>query len=184
MSFVGFDNFAKVLGDASFFASIRITAFQAIPGTILVNLLAIVLAVLINRPGRISKLYRTAYFFPLLISSVAVGFIWKSLLTYGGIVNGLLLRLGAERVDFIRRPMSRAMVPALRMRMAGHGLAPALTSTVVLCFTGFMRLFDMPAVLTGGGPGGATETMAVLVIIAAFSTLLTRSLQRREERII
>jgi ABC-type sugar transport system permease subunit len=69
-----------------------------------------------------------------------------------------------------------------------------------------MRLYDMAVVLTGGGPAGATDTIALriirvgfaqnklsyasslaiymLVIVGGLSLVLTQYLRRREERLI
>src|SRR5690606_26702672 len=85
-------------------------------------------------------------------------------------------------------------------------LAPALTMNIVFAFTGAMREYDRVAVLTGGGPGGSTETMAfqivrtafsgnrlsygaalavcMLIIVTICSLLITMYLRKREERII
>lgn len=47
-------------------------------------------------------------------------------------------------------------------------LAPSITINVVLLLTGSMREYDRVAVLTAGGPGGATETIAYRVVNEAF----------------
>lgn len=245
MSFVGLDNFVEAVRDRSFLNSLRITAFQTIPGTILVNALGILFAVLVNRRGALTNVYRSIFFFPMLISAVAIGFIWKGLLTYSGIVNSLIAHLGFEPIDFIGSPTLapwslllvnvwydtgfvtvlylaglQAISPELYDAAKIDGanawqrfrsitfpwLAPAFTSCIVFCFTGYFRLYDMPMVLTSGGPAGATETVAILVIrvgftqnklsygsslaicmlilVTAFSVTLTWWLRRREEKLI
>jgi raffinose/stachyose/melibiose transport system permease protein len=47
-------------------------------------------------------------------------------------------------------------------------LAPALTVTIVNSLITSMKLFDQIYVLTGGGPGYATETMSTLIYKTAF----------------
>jgi ABC-type sugar transport system permease subunit len=245
MSYVGLENFSEAIRDHNFLNSLKITAFQTIPGTILVNTLGILFAVLVNRRGGLTNVYRSVFFFPMLISAVAIGFIWKGLLTYSGIVNSVISRFGAEAIDFIGSPKLapwslllinvwhdtgfvtvlylaglQAISPELYDsakidgasgwqrfgRITFPWLAPAFTSCVIFSFTGYMRLYDMPMVLTSGGPAGATETVAIqvirvgftqnklsygsslaiymLVIISVFAVSLTRWLRAREEKLI
>ena len=245
MSFVGLENFSEAIRDKNFLNSLKITAFQTIPGTVMVNGLGILFAVLVNRRGGLTNVYRSVFFFPMLISAVAIGFIWKGLLTYSGIVNSLIVQLGGEAIDFIGSPKLapwslllinvwhdtgfvtvlylaglQAISPELYDSAKIDGasgwqrfrsitfpwLAPAFTSCVIFCFTGYMRLYDMPMVLTSGGPAGATETVAIqvirvaftqnklsygsslaiymLVIISVFAVSLTWWLRKREEKLI
>lgn len=104
MNFIGLANFAEAIRDRDFINSLRITFFFTVPGTIVVNSLGIVLAVLVNHQGRMTNFYRSVFFFPLLISLVAIGFIWKGLLTYDGIINSIIGSLGAEPVNWIGDP--------------------------------------------------------------------------------
>ncbi len=104
MSFVGLDNFVNAIRDRDFLNSLRVTAFFTIPGTIIINALGILFAVLVNRKGALTNLYRAVFFFPLLISAVAIGFIWAALLNYYGVVNNILAAFGVHPIDFIGDP--------------------------------------------------------------------------------
>ena len=84
MNFTGLRNFVRAVTDQTFLNALRITFFFTIPGAVLGNAMGIVLAVLLNRPGVTSKAYRAVFFFPLLIGAVAIGFIWKAMLSYNG----------------------------------------------------------------------------------------------------
>ncbi len=48
-------------------------------------------------------------------------------------------------------------------------LAPSTSIAVILSIAGNLRLFDQVFLTTGGGPDGATETMAILIYRTAFS---------------
>lgn len=48
-------------------------------------------------------------------------------------------------------------------------LAPAITINLMLSIIGGLKLFDQVWVMTGGGPGGSTETMSTLLYKNAFS---------------
>jgi ABC-type sugar transport system permease subunit len=104
MNFIGLDNFVKGLRDVDFLNSLRVSFFFTLPGTIIVNSLGILLAVLVDRKGIMAKFYRVVFFFPLLVGDVVIGFIWKSLLSYSGIINSMLVKTGLEAIDFIGRP--------------------------------------------------------------------------------
>lgn len=47
-------------------------------------------------------------------------------------------------------------------------LAPSMTVNLMLSITAGLKVFDKVYVITGGGPGGATETMSTLVYKSAF----------------
>lgn len=47
-------------------------------------------------------------------------------------------------------------------------LAPAVTISVMLSLIGSLKVFDQIFVLTGGGPGGSTQTLATLMFREAF----------------
>jgi ABC-type sugar transport system permease subunit len=48
-------------------------------------------------------------------------------------------------------------------------LAPAVTVSVTLSIIGSLRIFELPLVMTQGGPAGATETLSQLVYNTSFS---------------
>lgn len=52
-------------------------------------------------------------------------------------------------------------------------IAPSITINVILSTIGIITLFDLPFVLTGGGPGYLSETIALRVYSYAFVTLQT-----------
>ena len=84
--------------------SLKVTFFYAIFGTVITNLIALVLSTLLNRKSSLTYFYRSAFFFPQLISLVAVGFIFKALLSYIGIVNTLLANAGMAKINFLADP--------------------------------------------------------------------------------
>ena len=47
-------------------------------------------------------------------------------------------------------------------------LAPALTITVTLSIIGTLRVFDLPLVMTGGGPANSTMTLSLLIYTKVF----------------
>jgi len=47
-------------------------------------------------------------------------------------------------------------------------LAPALTVNVTLALIGSLKVFDLPLVMTNGGPAGSTETLSMLIYTMLF----------------
>ncbi|THF77130.1 carbohydrate ABC transporter permease [Cohnella fermenti] len=50
-------------------------------------------------------------------------------------------------------------------------IAQSVTINVVLSIIGILTIFDLPFILTGGGPGFASQTMAISVYIYAFKSM-------------
>ncbi len=48
-------------------------------------------------------------------------------------------------------------------------LAPALTVSITLSLIGSLRIFELPFVMSGGGPAGATDTLSYLVYRISFN---------------
>jgi ABC-type sugar transport system permease subunit len=104
MDFVGFTNYIRAFTNNEFRTSIVTTFYFAVFGTVSVNIVGIVLAVFLNQKNPLTYFYRAAFFFPQLISLVAIGFIFKGLLSYIGIVNTMLVNAGFAKIDFIGTP--------------------------------------------------------------------------------
>jgi multiple sugar transport system permease protein len=101
MKYVGFYNFTTVLQDPKFWLSIRNTAIMALsmPVTIV---LALLMAFLINKNYKGSKIFRAIYFIPFICSVVAVTYMWQWLFnTNYGVINQWLGRTGENAIDWL-----------------------------------------------------------------------------------
>lgn len=74
--FVGFKNYITLLKDGTLQAVLPNTLIYTVVLVIFSNLLALVLALLLNTKIRGKGLYRTAAYIPTLFSSIVIGFIW------------------------------------------------------------------------------------------------------------
>lgn len=101
---VAFANYIDVFRDREFARALGITLFFTVTLTIATNVCGLLFALLLNKSGKLTNLYRSVFLFPLLVSTVAVGFIWKSLLSYNGIVGNVLERYDLERIQFLGLP--------------------------------------------------------------------------------
>ncbi|MET9402309.1 sugar ABC transporter permease [Kitasatospora sp. NPDC002965] len=95
-SFVGLDNYRSLLEDDSFRHSLWNTVVITVIVVVLTNLLGIAIALLLSRPGRLYSLLRSVYFTPVILSSVVVSVIGRSILADKGLLNSTLTSLGIE----------------------------------------------------------------------------------------
>lgn len=86
-SFVGVQNYLELLGDTIFWKGVVNNLIMAVVGIPISMLIALVLAVLLNRGLRGEGLFRTLVFLPHVTATVAVAMIW--LWIYAPTGNGL-----------------------------------------------------------------------------------------------
>ncbi|GGF85656.1 carbohydrate ABC transporter permease [Paenibacillus aceti] len=100
--FVGFDNFVKALQDKSFITSL-INSLLYVIVVPFIQFFSILMAILVNSNVRGIKLFRTAYYIPVVTSMVAVALIWGWLLNQNGVVNYILSNVGLmqERITWL-----------------------------------------------------------------------------------
>lgn len=91
--YVGFDNFVTAFHDKNFLISLWNSLLYVIIVPI-IQIISIMMAILVN--GKIPgvKIFRTAYYIPVVTSMVAVALIWSWLLSNNGVVNFFLLKIG------------------------------------------------------------------------------------------
>ena len=87
-TFVGFANYVKVFEDATFVNAFWFTAKFTIVSTIVINVIAFLLALALTRGLKGTNVFRTVFFLPNLIGGIVLGYIWQILL------NGILTNLG------------------------------------------------------------------------------------------
>ena len=87
-TFVGLSNYVKVFEDATFVNAFWFTAKFTIVSTIVINVIAFMLALALTRGLKGTNVFRTVFFLPNLIGGIVLGYIWQILL------NGLLTNLG------------------------------------------------------------------------------------------
>lgn len=76
-TFVGLQNYIKLLGDAQYWGAIWLTIKYVAAVVILVNITAFLLAVLLTSGIRGEKFLRAGFFTPNLIGGIVLGFIWQ-----------------------------------------------------------------------------------------------------------
>ena len=92
--FVDIQNYVDLFSDKNFTRSLFFTARLSIFVTLAANLGGLLVALMLNHPGRYYTVLRTIFFIPQVLSAVIVSFIWKIILVDRGLLNIVLNQLG------------------------------------------------------------------------------------------
>ena len=87
VQFVGLSNYAMIWSDNTFTHAFWFTAAFTVVSTLLINVLAFAIALLLTRGMHGTNAFRTIFFLPNLIGGIVLGYIWQILL------NGVLANL-------------------------------------------------------------------------------------------
>ncbi|WP_171074325.1 carbohydrate ABC transporter permease [Nonomuraea basaltis] len=87
---VGVDNFTDLASNGTLFRSLRVTVVYAVLVAIFQNAFGFGLAVLLERDTWLNRVARVFFLIPVLMSALAVGYIFQALLKPTGAVNQLL----------------------------------------------------------------------------------------------
>lgn len=108
VKFVGLRNYTQVLSNDSFWLSLLNSLFFMIGGFLVLMPLSFGLALLITSKLKGTKLMKTSYFMPVMLSTTAVALMWVYMLNPSyGVVNQLLEGIGLEnlRQDWLSTPV-------------------------------------------------------------------------------
>lgn len=122
-NWVGLDNFREFISDPKAATAARVTltyTFVAVPVSLVV---ALGVALLLNRGVRGLRFYRSAFYLPSLIgASVAVVMLWRSIFGYAGIVNQVLAWFGIQGPGWTTDP-DWALMTLVTLSVWGFGAA-------------------------------------------------------------
>jgi multiple sugar transport system permease protein len=102
--FNGLANYRRLFQDERLATVYGNTILYVVAAVVLINVLALGLAVLISQrlPKVLTYVFRSAYFFPSLVALVYVSIIWQALFQKDtGIINYYLTQAGGPRVDWL-----------------------------------------------------------------------------------
>jgi ABC-type sugar transport system permease subunit len=184
--FVGLENYADVLGDRRFWGAMGHTLWFAVASVSLELVLGCVLALAMNRTFRGRALVRASILIPWAIPTVVAALVWRFMfeglegwLTHDVLAwvpviladvwkttpfVALLLLAGLQGIDPALYEAARidGASPWRQFRFVTLPLlAPAILVALIFRTLDAFRVFDLIYVLTGGGPGTATEPIAL-----------------------
>lgn len=146
----GLDNYKYVLSDPYFHQALKNTfgyVFVVIP---ISTCLAILIATLLNQKIKLSGLFQTAYFVPMVTSTIAVGFSWRFMFSHNyGIINYLLGFLNIAPINWLGDPANNFYALCI------YGVWAILPFTIILLLSGLQNIDPMyytAAKVDGAGP--------------------------------
>ena len=139
----GFENFAYVLTNKDFLSSIKnsfIYVFAVVP---IATLIAIVIANFLNQKDiKFMPFFQTAYFLPMVTSSIAVGVSWRYMFNKQfGIINWLLGLIGIAPIDWLGA--SAGVAPYNMLVVVIFGIWNMLPFTIILLLSGLQNIDPM-----------------------------------------
>ncbi|MBD3943580.1 sugar ABC transporter permease [Microbacterium sp. NEAU-LLC] len=209
-NWIGLDNFVKIFNDPTQIGALVNTLFLAFASVILSNVAGLAIGLGLNRGLKSRYALRVLFFMPVVLSPLAVSYVWKFIFDYNGPINGFLRAagLGEFAKAWVADPTWAIWTVlivivwqntgfAMVIYMAGlaavpveieeaaaidganlwqrfwHVTLPAIRPAVAIATTlglvNGLRVFDQIMALTGGGPAGATETLATQVYKESFA---------------
>ncbi|MEU4406445.1 sugar ABC transporter permease [Streptosporangium sp. NPDC023963] len=132
--FTGFDNYAELIGNPEFGNALLVTGryvLQVLPLTVVI---ALVLALLVNRPFRGVGLFRSALYLPHIVSLTVVSLVWLWMYSPNGLFNDILATFGLPRQKWLL-DADTALNAASAMR-----IWKALGSNMVLLLAGLQSI--------------------------------------------
>lgn len=108
--FIGLGNYTQALQDPTIQRGIGNSLWYAFAVVLLNNIIALPVAVLLNRKMRGRTAFRAIFFSPAVLSILVVGYLWSFILSSNeyGLVNKGLAAVGAEPINWLGDP-SNAM---------------------------------------------------------------------------
>lgn len=104
ITFIGFENYHKLITDSDFWISLKNTFYFTIIVVPVQCALALILAMLVSKKFKGVAIFRTMYFSPQLTSMVVIAVLWTVLYNSNpntGLINALLVNLGIEPINFL-----------------------------------------------------------------------------------
>jgi raffinose/stachyose/melibiose transport system permease protein len=132
-TFIGLDNYKTFLGDPQLMAGLRNTVIYAVMTSGLKVIISLPLAMLLTSNIRLKGLLRGIIFFPVLVSTVAVGITFASLMQPSvGLINNALGSLGLPQPDWLGNPGLALYSVALVDVWKGVGIATVIFMAGIL----------------------------------------------------
>jgi ABC-type sugar transport system permease subunit len=194
--FAGLENYAEILSDVRFRSALGHTVFFTAASVALELMLGLVLALAMDRTFRGRGAIRAALLIPWALPTVVAALLWRFLFdSQAGIFVhplagwipviladvwkttpfvALLLLAGLQGIprDLYESAAVDGAGPWVQLRRVTLPLLrPAILVALIFRTLDAFRVFDLIYVLTGGGPGTATEPIALYTFNTLFQNL-------------
>ena len=169
-TFIGLENYKDFFQDPQLMAGLKNTVIYAILTSGLKVLIGLPLATLLTSRLKLQGLYRSIIFFPVLVSTVAVGITFSTLMQPStGLINTALASIGIDGPDWLGNPRLALYSVALVDVWKGLGLATVIFIAGILSIP--LDYFEA-ARLEGGAWVKFRHVILPLARNAAFTVIL------------
>ena len=181
-TWVGLDNYVKVIHDSSFVYSFWYTVLYDLVTMFLINILAFAVAYVLTQGIKGSNLFRTVFFMPNLIGGIVLGYTWSMIFDgflgrYGSSIImstkwgfwGLVILMCWQQIGYMMiiyiaglQAVPEDMLEAAKIDGANKwqtlwkvtipNVMPSITICTFLTLTNSFKLFDQNLALTDGLP--------------------------------
>ena len=109
--YLGLENYKKIFSDQDLKVAI-LNSLKMMFLTVVFEVgIGFVLAVMVMNIKKGQQIFRTVFFFPIVISATAIGLLFKLFYNFdGGMLNQILLSLGVEKVNWLNPELAFLMV--------------------------------------------------------------------------
>ena len=169
-TFVGIQNYISVFQDSTFLHAFGFTAVFTVVSTVLINVCAFAIALVLTRGIRGTNIFRTVYFMPNLIGGILLGYIWQ--------IVGLVILMCWQQIGYMMiiyvaglQSVPGDLIEAAKIDGANDReilfkikipmVMPSVTICTFLTLTNSFKLFDQNVALTAGEPANASEMLAL-----------------------
>lgn len=198
-TFIGVSNYVKAFADTQFTQAFWFTVRFTVVSTLLINVIALMIALLLTRGIKGTNLFRTVFFMPNLIGGIVLGYTWQTIInavllhwqttlvtnaTYGFI--GIIILLNWQMVGYMMiiyiaglQAVPKDLIEAAEIDGAGKWLIlknvtipmvmPSITICLFLTLSNSFKLYDQNLALTNGQPLDMTEMAALNIVNTFFS---------------
>ena len=181
-TFVGIQNYINVFQDSTFLHAFGFTAAFTVVSTVLINVCAFAIALVLTRGIKGTNLFRTVFFMPNLIGGIVLGYIWSMI--FDGILSryntsillnstygfwGLIILMAWQQIGYMMiiyiaglQAVPGDMLEAAKIDGASEwktlwdiiipNVMPSITICTFLTLTNSFKLYDQNLALTNGRP--------------------------------
>ena len=114
VKFVGLTNYKNIFIDDTFSHAFGLSVSFTIVSSLLINLLAFLVALLLTKGMKGTNVFRTVFFMPNLIGGIVLGYIWQTIL------NGILTATGQQLLQLSEKNGFWGMIILLCWQQIGY----------------------------------------------------------------
>ncbi|WP_310603380.1 carbohydrate ABC transporter permease [Anaerosporobacter sp.] len=181
-SFVGFENYIKVLKNPTFAKAFKNTFSYTLWSLVIGFIVPIILGIVISETVHLKGFFRTGVYFPNIVPGLATVWIWSYFFIPGksGVLNILLSKIGVDAQAWLTNPKWTIPLIIITMTWKGagstaliymaniSGISPDLYEAATMDGATIwkrIRHITLPSV------GGIAKTMLILQVISVFQIM-------------